>query len=264
MDKKRKDGYVTGIGCLLIFALFAYFTIVSASNTSAAVIMGIFAALFGVLGFGSLAKPETIGAVASQFLENLSKNSEEKSSDSHDKQIQKKSSGSVQVMASDSEVNINVLPRKQKPARESDVKGSALWKPLPKINFNVAQRLLRMLQFPTVGWEAYNDSPYQLRVRIEVHPILGGRDLHPLPDNLLNGTEVIDVEPQSALFGNGCFTLPEICAVSKDDELILEIRAKVEDINDPEKGQYKLVPQRWKYVRETNTWSYYPQRRMAQ
>ena len=56
---------------------------------------------------------------------------------------------------------------------------SSVWNPLPKINFRIAQRLLRVLQFPQVGWEAYDDSPYQLRVRIEVHPILGKRDMHP-------------------------------------------------------------------------------------
>ena len=47
-----------------------------------------------------------------------------------------------------------------------------LWNPRPKVNFTIAQRLLRTLNFPQVGWEAYNDSPYQVRVRIEVHPIL--------------------------------------------------------------------------------------------
>jgi hypothetical protein len=66
----------------------------------------------------------------------------------------------------------------------------------------------------------------------------------------------------SALFGNGCFSLPQVCATSKD-ELILEIRAKAEDVNDPEKGEYKFLPSRWKYVREHDAWSYYPQRPMT-
>lgn len=135
---------------------------------------------------------------------------------------------------------------------------SKKWEPLPKIRFLVAQRLLRILIFPQVGWEAYNNSPYQLKVRIEVHPILGGKDLHPLPDNDINGTNPYYVEPMSALFGNGCFTLPQKCATSKE-ELILEIRAIVLDVNDTEKGEYKLLPSRWKYVRERNIWSYYPQ-----
>jgi hypothetical protein len=120
MDKKRQEGYVTALACLLIFALFAYFTIMSISNTPAAVVMGIFTALFGGLSFGSLAKPETVGAVASQFLKNLSKSSEEGSSDSHDKQIQKRTSGSVQVMASDeAQVHVNVSPIEKQQAHKS-------------------------------------------------------------------------------------------------------------------------------------------------
>lgn len=144
-------------------------------------------------------------------------------------------------------------------AKKKTLSPNELWKPLPNIHFNVSQVFQRILIFPQVGWEAFNGSPYQLRVRIEVHPILGGRDLHPLSDDDINGTNVYEVEPMSYLFANGCFSLPKECAESKD-ELILEIRATVEDINDPEKGQHKLVPRRWKYVREHNLWSYYPQR----
>jgi len=135
---------------------------------------------------------------------------------------------------------------------------SERWKPLPKIKFLVVQRLLRTLTLPQVGWEAYNDSPYQLKVRIEVQPILGGKDLNPLSDDHINGTYVYPAEPMSALFGNGCFTLPQKC-VKSEDELILEIRATVLDANDTEKGWYKLFPSRWNYLRERNTWSYYPQ-----
>ncbi|MCJ7559260.1 DUF4062 domain-containing protein [Candidatus Bathyarchaeota archaeon] len=142
---------------------------------------------------------------------------------------------------------------------EGSKTASELWKPLPNIVFNVTQRLLRTLTFPQVGWEAYNDSPYQLKVRIEVHPILGGKDLHPLPDDDINGTYEYPVEPRSALFGNGCFSLPQRCATSKE-ELILEIRATVLDVNDTEKSEYKMLPSRWKYVREHDAWSYYPQR----
>jgi hypothetical protein len=139
---------------------------------------------------------------------------------------------------------------------------SELWKPLPNIVFNVTQRLLRTLTLPTVGWEAYNDSPYQLKVRIEVHPILGGRDLFPLSDPDINGTNEYPVEPRMYVFANGCFSLPQECATSKD-ELILEIRATVKDVNDPQKGEHKLLPRRWKYVRELDGWSYYPQQPIA-
>lgn len=135
---------------------------------------------------------------------------------------------------------------------------SKKWKPLPSIKFFVSQRLLRPLTFPQVGWEAYNNSPYQLKVRIEDHPILDGKDLHPLSDNNINGTTPYDAAPMDCLFGNGCFTLPPECSKSKD-ELILEIRATVLDVNDTDKGEYKVSPSRWKYVRERNSWSYYPQ-----
>lgn len=141
---------------------------------------------------------------------------------------------------------------------ENKTQKTPTWNPLPKINFKVSQQLLRTLQFPTVGWEAYNDSPYQLRVRIEVHPILGGKDLHPLPNKNINGSSVYPVEPNSPLFVNECFTLPDICATN-NEELILEIRATVEDTNDLKKGRYTVIPRRWKYNRKSNTWSYHPQ-----
>jgi len=166
------------------------------------------------------------------------------------------------VLSASAEV-ISVYPQRPEVEARRKIKiTSERWKPLPNIIFKVTQRLLRTFYFPQVGWEAYNDSSYQLRVRIEVHPILGGRDLHPLSDDDINGTKAYEVEPKSYLFGNGCFSLPQECAVSKDD-LILEIRTTVEDINNPEKGQHKLVPRRWKYVREDNAWSYYPQRPMT-
>ncbi len=133
-----------------------------------------------------------------------------------------------------------------------------LWKPFPKINFKVGQWVRRSCKFPQVAWEAYNDSPYQLKVWIEVHPLLGRRDLHPLKDNDINGSNFYDAEPESYVFTNGCFTLPGECATSKE-ELVLDIRATVEDVNDSSKSKYKLLPKRWKYIRETNLWSYYPQ-----
>jgi len=74
----------------------------------------------------------------------------------------------------------------------------------------------------------------------------------------INGSSIYPVEPNSPLFMNGCFTLPNICATS-NDEIILEIRATVEDTNDLKKGKYSLIPRRWKYNRKSNTWSYHPQ-----
>ena len=56
----------------------------------------------------------------------------------------------------------------------------------------------------------------QLKIRIEVQPILGGRDLHPLSDNDMNGTKRYFVEPHTAAFGNGLFSLPIECARSSE------------------------------------------------
>ncbi|MCW4010713.1 MAG: hypothetical protein NWF05_08855 [Candidatus Bathyarchaeota archaeon] len=159
-------------------------------------------------------------------------------------------------------IGISNLMMKQTPLYEksstiSTVRSNS-WNPLPKVSFTVSQTLLRILKFPQVGWEARNESPYQLNVMIEVHPILGGKDLHPLSDKHINGRSIYPVEPNSPIFINGCFTLPSICATS-NAELILEIRATVEDTNDLTKGKYRLIPRRWKYNRRSNTWSYHPQ-----
>jgi hypothetical protein len=135
------------------------------------------------------------------------------------------------------------------------------WDPLPAIRVNVTQTPLgssQIRQMPQVGWELFNDSSYQLKIRIEVHPILGGRDLHPLSDNDMNGTKRYFVEPHAAAFGNGLFSLPIECARS-GEELILEMRSSAEDFNEPQKGEYKFVPKWWKYMRKENQWSYYPQ-----
>ncbi len=105
MDEKRKEGYVTGLLFLLIFGIFLPTSISTGWNTTGQ-IFGIITAVFGVLGFGSLWKPDSIGAVASQLLKNLAKNTEE-GSDSHDKQIQKKSSG-IQVMSHD-QSNVKII-----------------------------------------------------------------------------------------------------------------------------------------------------------
>jgi hypothetical protein len=117
MDEKRKEGYVTGLGCLVIFAVFMPIAISTGWNTSGQ-IFWVFTVLFGGLGFGSLWKPDSVGAVTSQFLRNFARSEEEGSSDSHDSQIQKRSSGSVQVMAHDqSNVNITVHSGKKKGAQ---------------------------------------------------------------------------------------------------------------------------------------------------
>lgn len=117
MDKKRKKGYVTGLGCSLVSFLLFILAVNNEWNLSGQILWGLTIFLC-VLGVGSLWKPDSIGAVVSQLLENLSESGEEKS-DSHNKQIQKKSSG-VQVIASQgAKVNINVASEKKEQAEKS-------------------------------------------------------------------------------------------------------------------------------------------------
>ena len=106
MDKKTKDGYIAGILCLMVFAIFLIMTINTGWNQTGQV-MGVFTIIFGGLGFGSLWKPNTIGKITSQLLENAARNMEEEHSSS--KQEQKNSPKAIQVSATKgSNVNINV------------------------------------------------------------------------------------------------------------------------------------------------------------
>jgi len=107
MEDKRKNGYVTGIVCLLIFSIFLIFAINNEFNMSGQIIWAI-TIFFGGLGFGSLWKPDSIGQIATQILKNFSESGED-TSDSHNIQIQEKSSGAVQAMATQgASLTINV------------------------------------------------------------------------------------------------------------------------------------------------------------
>jgi hypothetical protein len=86
MDEKRKDGYIAGLLFLIAFAIFLVSAINNGMNTSGLIIW-VITIILGGLGFGSLWKPDSVGAVALQLLKYFSQ-SEEKS-DSHDKQVQK-------------------------------------------------------------------------------------------------------------------------------------------------------------------------------
>jgi len=97
MEDKRKNGYVTGIVCLLIFFVFLIFAINNEWNLSGQIIW-VITIFFGALGVGSLWKPESFGEIATQILKNLSESGEDKS-DSRNIQIQENSSGAVQVIA---------------------------------------------------------------------------------------------------------------------------------------------------------------------
>ena len=108
LNKKRQTGYVAGTICLISATVFMIFALNIGYHNISGQISSIFAISFGALGVGSLWKPDSIGAVASTILENMSKMGQEEKSDSHDNQIQTKSSG-IQVLSRDkSEVNITV------------------------------------------------------------------------------------------------------------------------------------------------------------
>jgi hypothetical protein len=89
MDKKT-NGYVAGIGSFFGFAVFLALALNNEWNTSGQILWA-FTIIFGGLGVGCFWKPESFGAVVSQFFEKISEN--KGGSDSHDIQVQNKSSG---------------------------------------------------------------------------------------------------------------------------------------------------------------------------
>lgn len=111
MEEKTKNGYIAGVVSLLGCFLFGLFAYHNEFNLSGQILWGITLVL-GVFGVGSLWKPDSVGQVVWQLLENLSK-SGEATSDSHNIQIQKNSSGAVQAMATQgASVTINVDSKK--------------------------------------------------------------------------------------------------------------------------------------------------------
>lgn len=111
MEDKKKNGYVTGIVCLLIFFILLILAVNNEWNMSGQTIW-VITIFFGGLGVGSLCKPESFGAIATQILKNLSESGKD-TSDSHNIQIQENSSGAVQAMATQgASVTINVDSKK--------------------------------------------------------------------------------------------------------------------------------------------------------
>lgn len=90
MEEKTKNGYIAGIGSLIGAGIFGIVAFNSGWNLTGQVLT-IFTVIFGFLGIGSLAKPDSIGQVAGQFLENIARNSQEHSSKSFSQKGGKKS-----------------------------------------------------------------------------------------------------------------------------------------------------------------------------
>lgn len=118
MDK-RNEGYVAGIICVFGFVIFLILAVNNEWNFSGQILWSL-TIIIGGLSVGCFWKPETFGAVVSQFLQNISKSGEGKKSNSDNKQIQRKSSG-VQVMTGDqSAVNVySVSPEKKENTEKS-------------------------------------------------------------------------------------------------------------------------------------------------
>jgi hypothetical protein len=78
VNETRKKGYIAGIISIFICIIFAIMVYQLGWNTTGQILTA-FSGLFGVLGIGSLVKPESIGSITSQILENIGKDDEQES-----------------------------------------------------------------------------------------------------------------------------------------------------------------------------------------
>ena len=105
MDEKTKSGYVAGVISIIICILFIIFAANSGWNMAVQV-MWVVGLIFGILGLGSFWKPETIGQITSQILENVARNAEEQNSQTR-QQNQDHPNNSPQVNTENGDVTIN-------------------------------------------------------------------------------------------------------------------------------------------------------------
>ncbi len=86
MEDSNKNAYIAG----LIFSCGAVFFLMIAINTGwnlPGQFLGVFGLLSGVLGVGSIWKPDSIGQIASQIMENMQKNAEKQNRPRNTKKI---------------------------------------------------------------------------------------------------------------------------------------------------------------------------------
>lgn len=107
MDEEKKRGYIAGLislffGVIVVVITYDLFTKSGWNVTSQ--ITTIFGGFFTILGIGSLLKPEVIGAITAQLLDNIARNADEES-DSH-RQVQSGTDRSAQVYTERGDVNI--------------------------------------------------------------------------------------------------------------------------------------------------------------
>ena len=116
MKEETKSGYIAGIICLMAALIFGIVIINMSWNLSAQV-LSVFVLVFSLLGTGSFWKPEVIGAVASQLLENIARNTQEQGSRTN-KQSQKQPKESPQIIAEKSNINITYNQPRDKEKKE--------------------------------------------------------------------------------------------------------------------------------------------------
>nr|QNO46714.1 hypothetical protein EIOBDEGA_00002 [Methanosarcinales archaeon ANME-2c ERB4] len=105
MGEETKSGQVAGVISIIVCILFIIFAANSGWNMAGQV-MGAIGLIFGILGFGSFWKPETIGQITSQILENIARNAEEQNSQTR-QQNQNHPNNSPQAYTEDGDVTIN-------------------------------------------------------------------------------------------------------------------------------------------------------------
>lgn len=117
MKEETKSGYVAGVISSIASLIFIIVAIDSGWNIAGQVLV-IFGLVFGILGIGSFWKPETVGPVASQILENIAaRNTNTEEQTQTYKQSQQRSRNSPQVHTEKGNVTINQNFGGQKPRR---------------------------------------------------------------------------------------------------------------------------------------------------
>ncbi len=97
MEKKRKKGYVTGIIGVIASAILSIMAIDMGWNTTGQ-ILGTFGVVFGVLGVGSIAKPEAVAPILDDIFQGILRSTAEKPT-SRVKQHQIKPRSSPQIFS---------------------------------------------------------------------------------------------------------------------------------------------------------------------
>jgi len=147
MKEKTKKGYVAGVVSLFVFLFFGLFAVHNEFNLTGQ-ILWVITFVFGVFGFGSLWKPDSVGQIVWQILENFSE-SDKDTSDSHNKQIQKNSSGSVQAMSTHGNINISMNSKENVNSKDLEVY-SLIHAMIIRVNKSVPREAA--LQLTTGAW----------------------------------------------------------------------------------------------------------------